>query len=159
MTSPRLLHLAALVEVLALLPAVLFVFLGATIHTCLGGGTNCGQPVMVVPLIRTNEGMVVSLAVCALAWIAANYVVLAHLARFDRPRLLRVAVVIGIAAVAMAAVGFVLGLQVRLRYAGEGGITWGLAGVVLGWIIAVAWVGLRPGAIVQRVTPSSMGRQ
>lgn len=155
MRSPRLLRLAALVELLALLPAVLFVFVGATVSSCLGGGTSCGQPVLIVPPIRTNEGMAVSLAVCGLAWLAANYVILGHLARVDRPRLLRLAVGIGIVGLAMANLGFAHGLRFRLLYAAEGAVTWGIAGLALAWVIGLAWVGLRP---VRVPTLRSMGR-
>jgi hypothetical protein len=143
MSSPRLLRVAALIEVLALLPPILFVFLGAAVYTCLGGINNCGQPVLMVPPIRTNEGMILSLAVCALAWLAANYVILGHLARVDRPRLLRLAVGIGIVGLAMANVGFAHGLRFRLFYAAEGAVTWGIAGLGLAWVIGLAWVGLR----------------
>jgi hypothetical protein len=154
MRSPQLLRLAALVEVMAPAAAGAVVFFGgATVSSCLGGGVSCGQPVLVVPPIRTNAGIAVSLAVCGVAWLVANYVVLAHMAQVNRGGLVRLAMGIGVATVAMAAVGFGAGLSIRLRYAAEGAVAWGIAGLALAWVIGVAWAGLRPG----RVTLSNAG--
>lgn len=155
MRSPRLLRLAALVEVLApVAAAVALVFGGGTVSSCLGG-MSCAQRVVVVPPIRTSEGMAVSLAVCGLAWLAANYVILGHLARVDRRRLVRLAVGIGLATILMAAIGFVRGLEFRLLYAAQDAVTWGLAGLVITWIIGVTWAGL---STVRVPTPRSTGR-
>ena len=91
MSAPRLLHLAALVQVVAAAAVLIVLFFGgATVHTCFGGpGPMCPTPV--VPPIRTSEGIAISLAICGLAWLAANAVILVHMLHADRRRLVRLA--------------------------------------------------------------------
>lgn len=152
MTSRRLLLVAALVDLLAPVAAVVVVlFTPAAIdghcNATVGDGTPrppCPVQVIVWPPIRTNEAVAISLAIFVMAWLLSNWVVLAHLVKFDRPQLRRVAMAIVFVAAAAAGVGFLNGLTQRLRYAVEGGIGWGLGGLVLAWVVAVAWVGLRP---------------
>lgn len=156
MRSTRLLRLAVLVQLLAPLAVAVVVFFGGgTVAACLGGGASCGQPVLVVPPIRTNEGMAVSVAVCGVAWLIASGVLLGHVAQVDRRGLYRLAVGIGIVGLAMASVGFAHGLRFRLLYAAEGAVTWGIAGLALACVIGLAWAGLRT---VRVPTPSSTGR-
>ena len=129
--------------------AAVVLFGGATIGNChatVGDGTPrpaCPVQVVVLPLIRTNEGITISLAICAVAWVVANNAVLAHLVRDDRPRLVRLVVGIGIATISLATIGLLIGLQSRLLYAAQGAVGWGLAGLALAWVIGLAWVGLR----------------
>jgi hypothetical protein len=146
MTSPRVLRLAGLVALLAPVAfVVVLVFGGATVSTCLGGpGPMC--PVPVVPPIRSHEAMWAYLIVLFVAWLTANLVVLFHLARFDRSQLKRLAAGIALLATTAAGAGFLHGLTQRLRYAVNDAITWGLAGLVLSCMLAVVWVGLRPGS-------------
>jgi hypothetical protein len=156
--TSRLLVIAALIELIApVAAAAVLLFGGATIGNChlpVGDGLSlrpaCPVEVVVWPPLRTADGIAISLAICALAWLAANYVLVSHLA-IDRPRLLRLAVGIGVAGLAMANFGFAHGLRFRLLYAAEGAVTWGLAGLGLAWILAIAWSGLRPGATEKRV--------
>jgi len=149
-TSRRILVVAALIEIIApVAAAAVVLFGGATIGNChapVGDGMSlrpaCPVQVAVWPPLRTPDGIAISLTICALAWLAANYVLLSHLAR-NRPRLIRLAVGIGIVGLAMANVGFAHGLRFRLLYAAEGAVTWGIAGLALAWVIGLAWVGLR----------------
>jgi hypothetical protein len=147
MTSPRTLKLAALVVVLAPVAAVVvFLFGGTALSTCLGGpGSSCWPRALVGPFIRTHDGVVMSLAICGFAWLAASSVLVAHVARVDRRRLVRLTLGICIAAFVMATIGFAHGLTIRLLYAAQGAVVWSIWGLVLGCVVALAWVGLRPG--------------
>jgi hypothetical protein len=145
MRSRRPLIIAALVVVVApVAAAVVLLFGGTAIPTCLGGYyAPCWPRVLVGPFIRTVDGGYVSLAICGVAWLAANAVILVHMMRADRRRLVRLVVAIALFAIAMAAIGFLDGLQHRLRAAAEGAVGWGLGGLAIAWVVGLAWVGLR----------------
>lgn len=121
------------------------------------GGTSaaCWPRAVVGPYIRTPEGIGVSLAICGAAWLAATSVILVHLVQVDRRRLGRLLVGIALFTIAMAAIGFLNGFQIRLRTAAEGAISWGLAGLVIAWVLGIGWAGLRSGPAA---TPRSTGR-
>ncbi len=160
MTSRRLFFVAALIELIApVAAAVVVLFGGATIGNChptVGDGMSlrpaCPVEVVIWPPLRTADGIALSLAICALSWLAATYVLVAHV---DRRRLFRLAVGIGVVAFVMATIGFAQGLSIRLLYAAQGAVTWGLVGLVLGLIVGLAWVGLRA---VRVPTPRLSGR-
>ena len=158
MRSRGSLILAALVVVLAPVAAAVVLFFGGTVYpTCLGGlNSGCWPRALVGPFIRTVEGGYVSLAICGVAWLAANAVILVHMVHVDRGRLVRLVVAIAVSAVAMAAIGFLDGLQHRLRAAAEGAVGWGLGGMAIAWVLGIAWAGLRSGLAV---TPRSTGRR
>jgi hypothetical protein len=149
--SDRAVRLAALLAVVAPLVGLLvLMYGGATIgfcHATVGDGSPrpaCPIQVSVWPPMRTDFGIAVGLGVAALAWLLATGVVVARAASYDRRRRLRLAVAILAIATSAGAIGALNGLAIRLRQAAENGITWSLAGLVLGWLLAVVWIGLRP---------------
>lgn len=157
MTSRRILVVAALIEIIApVAAAAVVLFGGATIGNChptVGDGLSlrpaCPVLVAVWPPLRTPDGIAISLAICALSWLAATYELVAHV---DRRRLFRLAAGIGIGVILMAAMGFAWGLRSRLLYAAQDAVTWGITGLVLGLIVGLAWIGLRPGTNREPVT-------
>jgi hypothetical protein len=159
MTSRRALRLAALVIVLAPVAAAVVLLFGGTAYpTCLGGlNPGCWPRALVGPFIRTVEGVYLSLAICGVAWLAANAVILVHLVRVDRRRLARLLVAVALFAAATAAIGFLDGLQQRLRAAAEGAVGWGLGGLAIAWVIGLTWVGLRSRRLTE--APLSGDRQ
>ena len=129
--------------------AAVVLFGGATIGNChppVGDGMSlrpaCPVEVVVWPPLRTADGIAISLAICALSWLAAISVLVANA---DRRRLFRLGAGIGIGVILMAAMGFAWGLKSRLLYAAQDAVIWGLAGLVLGLLVGLAWMGLRPG--------------
>jgi hypothetical protein len=145
------LRLGALVAVASPVVALAVVFFGgATVGYChrpVGDspGSLCPMEVVVGPLIRTDTGIALGLIVSVVCWLVGTLVVVDHLGKLDRSRLVRIGAGILFFAAAAASVGFLNGLTQRLRYAVDGGISWGLAGLVLGWFLAVAWIGIRAG--------------
>lgn len=161
-TSRRLLAVAGLIELTAPVAAAAVVLFGGTaIGSCgatIGDGglrPACPVQVAVWPPLRTNDGIAISLAACVLSWLIASYVLIAHV---DRRRLLRLAAGIGLAVILTASMGFAWGLRQRLLYAAQDAVTWGIAGLVLGLILGLAWLGLPPGTNGARLTPNSTGR-
>ena len=154
MISPRVLRLASLVALAAPAVALAVVFYGgATVGNChrpVGDSpaSLCPVDVVVGPLIRTDAGMTVSLIVALMCWFVGTIVVLDHLRKLDRSRLMRLGAGLFFFALASASVGFLNGLTQRLRYAVDGGVSWGLAGLILGWFLVVAWIGARAGTEV-----------
>jgi hypothetical protein len=136
-----------LVMVAAVGAAIVALFGGERVVPCLAFGTCPVADPGPLPLAGTAAGARVALAAFGLAWISGVMLLVGHLWSVDRGRLRTAAMRIVATAAALALVGLVLGLSVRLRLAADYAVAAGAAGLAIGSTIAViGQVGRRPQA-------------
>ena len=135
---------AAAVSVLAPVAALLIlVFGGGTSYSCLGG-TACVPPSIPdpVPIIGKAAALSAGLVICAIAWLLATVALTAHVVRVDAPRLLRAGVALALVTFGAATFGFATGAQRGLRQGAEDAALYGIGGLLVAFVVGVAWAGI-----------------
>jgi hypothetical protein len=148
----------ALVSVLAPAAALLILFFGGgTVNSCLGG-SGCVPATIPnsAPVLGRDTAPIAGLVICATAWLVAAVALIVHVVCIDAARLLRAGLAVAMVALGAATVGFVVGAQHRLRQGAEDAALYGIGGLVVAFVVALAWAGItaRPAADTQ---PKSTG--